>query len=145
MKVTLEELPEYARKFVEGLPKHHRQGAYIVGLCGELGAGKTAFTKEVAKALGIESAVTSPTFPIVQVYPMPIPHPPFKKLVHVDAYRLESADTDTVGWKEYIGEPENLILVEWPERVPGGMQPGLHCLDFEVLSENERELRERIV
>lgn len=141
MEVMLAELSQYAKRFVDDLPKEQRTGAYVVGLCGELGAGKTAFTQEVAKALGIASPVTSPTFPIVQVYE--IDHAPFKKLVHVDAYRLEDADTDTIGWAAYTADPENLMLVEWPERVPGGIKTGLQCLDFKVLSEHTRDIRKR--
>lgn len=140
MNVSLTELPRFAKKFVARLPQFSQQRAHIVGLSGELGAGKTAFVQEVAKALGVEHPVTSPTFILVRTYP--IERPPFKHLIHIDAYRLSPTDKDTFGWKEYMKNPENLIFVEWPEHLPGGIPERTPTLSFTVLGENMRQIVE---
>ncbi len=98
------------------------QRAYVVGLQGDLGAGKTAFTKGVARAFGVNDTVTSPTFVLEKIYALPETvfgtENPFKKLIHIDAYRLHSgAEIEHLGWKEISEDSGNLILIEWPEQV----------------------------
>lgn len=94
--------------------------ATVVGLQGELGSGKTHFVKMLGKMMGIEEHITSPTFVIMKVYN--IDFRGFKKLIHIDAYRIEKeSELLRLGWQDLIKNPENLILVEWPERVEGLM------------------------
>ncbi|MES2014811.1 MAG: tRNA (adenosine(37)-N6)-threonylcarbamoyltransferase complex ATPase subunit type 1 TsaE [Patescibacteria group bacterium] len=137
MEVTRSDLSTFAKEFVATLPKETGTGAYVVGLSGELGAGKTAFVQEVAKVLGVTEAVTSPTFIIVRTHA--IDHPPFKRLVHIDAYRLEKSDAGTIGWDDYMHNSENLILMEWPERLPGAPEFDAR-LAFSVVSEQVRDI-----
>lgn len=113
---TLDELTAEAERFVSELvPK--AGGATLVTLSGELGAGKTAFTKEVAKALGVDEVVTSPTFVLEKIYALPT-EKLFKRLIHIDAYRLESGkDLAPLGFEESMQDTGNLILLEWPEKV----------------------------
>ena len=113
---TLDELAAEARRFVGTLvPK--QEGATLVTLQGELGAGKTAFTQEVAKALGVEEAVTSPTFVLEKIYELSADGP-YERLVHIDAYRLEGArQLGPLGFDALMREPTNLIMLEWPEKV----------------------------
>ena len=96
-------------------------GATLITLSGELGAGKTAFAKAVAHALGIEEVVTSPTFVLEKIYALPIldrHSVSFKRLVHIDAYRLEKGtDLAPLGFDELMQDSGNLILLEWPEKV----------------------------
>ena len=117
---TLAELGEEAKRFVETLVSKE-DGATLVTLTGELGAGKTAFVKAVAKALGVEEIVTSPTFVLEKIYLL---HQSdghvvsFKRLIHIDAYRLEKgADLAPLGFDELMKDSGNLILLEWPEKV----------------------------
>jgi len=70
------------------------QTAAIVTFTGDLGAGKTTFTQQLAKHLGITEPVVSPTFGIMKAYEL-LDHPRFDHLVHIDAYRIE--DTSEVG------------------------------------------------
>jgi tRNA threonylcarbamoyladenosine biosynthesis protein TsaE len=92
--------------------------AAIVALSGDLGAGKTTFAQGIAGALGIAENVTSPTFVIQKIYPIPQGRFPFTHLVHIDAYRLErEAELEKIGWHERATDPHNLIVIEWPERV----------------------------
>lgn len=143
MEISLSTLPAYARAFVESIPKQTPGGAYLVGLEGELGAGKTSFVQEVAKILGIEGRVTSPTFVVLKTYS--IARAPFTHLVHADLYRLHKDDPDTIGWSEYMKDPKNLILAEWPERIHGGMPKGTRVISFSVIGDDRRRVEERTV
>ncbi len=113
---SLADLEVEAHALVERLsPK--KDTATLVTLSGELGAGKTAFTQAVARAYGVSESVTSPTFVLEKVYALP-EGSSFTHLIHVDAYRLESADELRVlGWETLMQEGGNLILLEWPENV----------------------------
>lgn len=91
--------------------------ATLVTLSGELGAGKTTFVKVVARELGVEKMVTSPTFVLEKIYLL-TEGQPFKRLVHIDAYRLDRGeDLGALGFDELLQDPGNLVLLEWPERV----------------------------
>ncbi len=118
-------------------PKSDR--ATILGLYGNLGAGKTTFTKAIAKFLGVEEIITSPTFVIEKVYELT--NQKFSHLIHIDAYRLDSEqELLSLGWNEIIRDPKNLILIEWPERVLGIMPEHIK-VEFEVgQSENSRKI-----
>ena len=133
---TLIELEEEAKRFVATLvPKG--DGATLVTLAGELGAGKTAFVKAVAKALGIEEVVTSPTFVLEKIYKLGSSTSKFERLIHIDAYRLEkSADLAPLGFDELMKDSGNLILLEWPERVSGALPSPTITISFIVNREN---------
>lgn len=119
MTTTLRTRPELAaeaRQFVESLEAKPRE-ATLVTLSGELGAGKTAFVQEVARVLGVEETVTSPTFVLEKIYALSIGQS-FARLIHIDAYRLErGADLTPLGFDELMKDTGNLILLEWPEKV----------------------------
>jgi len=92
--------------------------ATVVGLQGELGSGKTYFVKSLGKMMGIEEHIVSPTFVIMKIYD--IDWQGFKKLIHIDAYRLEKEEELlNLGWEKLLEDPENLVLIEWPEKVEG--------------------------
>lgn len=96
----------------------------LLALKGDLGAGKTTFTKKLAAELGIKENLTSPTFTILKRYEIqenPEAHEgsaPFKHLIHIDAYRLATGnELEKLGFKKLLTEPGNLICLEWPEIV----------------------------
>lgn len=135
---NLEETEKIARDFVVTLvPKENM--ATVVGLYGNLGAGKTAFTQCVAKALGVGEKVLSPTFIIEKIYELT--DQKFTHLIHIDAYRMDSSDELThLGWQEIISNPKNLILIEWPERV-ADIMPEHVKINFKTLeNENYRDI-----
>lgn len=121
MKKTIqkENMPECARELILHASKQERNHAVVLALSGDLGAGKTTLTKEIASILGVVEHVSSPTFVIMKLYPLTQNSYGFKKLVHVDAYRLNSSkELFHLGWEELCADTNNLILVEWPECVP---------------------------
>jgi tRNA threonylcarbamoyladenosine biosynthesis protein TsaE len=88
-------------------------GKEVVLLTGELGAGKTVFTKGLALGAGVSdvNCVCSPTFTLVNVYQGR------QTLYHIDLYRLEKAsEIEDLGWEDYIGT--GIVVVEWAERLP---------------------------
>lgn len=117
-----------------------RPQASVLALSGDLGAGKTAFTKELAHLLGIaKDDVTSPTFVIEKIYE--INHPYFKHLIHIDAYRLESEDELVkLGWHEIVADPENLIVIEWPQRIPALIPEDAVTIHLASVQGDEREI-----
>lgn len=113
---NLEETQKIADNFARNLNLNPQ--ATVVGLYGELGAGKTSFVQGVAKSLGILGNIVSPTFVIEKIYEIVGEQNKFKKLIHIDAYRLEHSDELLhIGWREIISDPQNLVLIEWPEKV----------------------------
>jgi tRNA threonylcarbamoyladenosine biosynthesis protein TsaE len=113
---TLEELNTLGKEIIARfVPK---DGAQVVALSGDLGAGKTAFVKLLAEQLGVTGEVTSPTFVVMKSYAI-AEHPFLKTLTHIDAYRIESDDEMRVlGFTELLADPTRLIAIEWPERIP---------------------------
>jgi len=129
---SAEELQAHAAQFVSDL--RPRQRALVVTLSGELGAGKTIFVQGIAKALGVEETVTSPTFVIEKIYQLE--GRTFARLIHMDAYRLKSAhELEVLGWKELLEDPGNLIVLEWPERVIRAIPSDAIRIRFDI--ENE--------
>ena len=121
MKVqNVGELQAYAVRFAMQLqPK--RGAATVVALSGELGAGKTSFVQAVARTFGITGAITSPTFVIEKLYELPEQSGAkgwkFSRLIHIDAYRLEDpSELEVLGFRDLLHDPQNLILIEWPEK-----------------------------
>jgi tRNA threonylcarbamoyladenosine biosynthesis protein TsaE len=118
---TLEEFNVEAADFARAL-RPRAEGATLVTLSGELGAGKTAFTKAVASTFGVAEMVTSPTFVLEKIYDLS--GQAFSKLIHIDAYRLnESAEAAPLKLEELMRDPQNLVLVEWPERIREALPP----------------------
>lgn len=113
--------------------------AVVVFLSGDLGAGKTTFTKFLAKEFGIAEDLMSPTFVILKRYD--IKDSVFKNLIHIDAYRLKSYDEFLkIKFPDYLSNAENLILIEWPEMVENeNLVPDI-TLKFEHGSEETERL-----
>lgn len=140
---SLPELEDYAKNVLEEVSALPRSGAVVLALQGDLGAGKTAFVKALAKQLGVVEHVTSPTFVIMKSYEgRGARGESFKTLVHIDAYRLESAhELEVLGWNELIADPDALIAIEWPEKVPGAMPAGAVWLEFKHVSASGRRVK----
>lgn len=116
-----------------------KESATVVGLCGELGAGKTTFVQAAAHALGIRVPITSPTFLIWKRYALRDSR--FGNLIHADAYRLKSGgELKKLGFAELLADPANLIFVEWAEQVAEILPENRHTILFTVAGREERVL-----
>ena len=103
----------------------------IICLDGELGSGKTVFTKGIANALGINEVITSPTFTIIKEYlygEMP--------LYHMDVYRLDGAD-DTVGIEEYFTKG-GIVVIEWADIIRDILPENRLDIKIKVTDEDKR-------
>ena len=119
---------DVAQKLMEELPK-----GSVVLLEGDLGSGKTTFTKGVGKALGIKRAIKSPTYTIIKEYPLE----DGGLLVHVDAYRLEESSEDTVDLLYYLTD-QNYTFIEWSQYVEDALPQDylkVHFIPQEALNE----------
>jgi tRNA threonylcarbamoyladenosine biosynthesis protein TsaE len=106
----------------------------VVLLDGELGAGKTAFVRGLARGLGIPPEdVTSPTFTLVQEYPAE-----GATLFHVDLYRLSPVEVDDLGLEEMIADG-GIVAIEWPERW-SGRPPAAHHIRIDHAGDDRRSI-----
>lgn len=108
---TKADLHRAAGQFARGL-----RGGDIVLLEGELGSGKTAWVKAMARELGVREHVVSPTFTIMNVYTLHAKHHGASRLCHIDTYRLHKAEElQAVGAAEYLEDTETITAIEWPD------------------------------
>ena len=139
MRVNESENEYVARDFIATLVPHST--ATTLGFRGDLGAGKTTFTKAIAKVVGVAETITSPTFVILKNYKITQPTTHFTTLTHIDAYRLDSGDElEKLKFNELLTDSDRLIIVEWPENVTSALPNNTQYIDFSVLDEQSREI-----
>ena len=106
----------------------------VVALYGGLGAGKTAFVRGMARGMGINAHVSSPTFTIVNEYSGA------RELFHFDMYRLGSADElFEIGWEDYLSRG-SVCAVEWSENVRDAFEGNEISVNIEKISDNGRKI-----
>ncbi len=106
-------------------------------LRGNLGAGKTVFSRGFARGLGITEPVSSPTYTIVQEYELP----QSGRLYHLDLYRITDVNAALAfGVDEFLDDPRGIALVEWPDRISGILPEQAVCIEIEHLSDTERRI-----
>ena len=137
----MEDLSTFADKVVEILSSSdflEKDKATVLLLEGDLGAGKTTFTKELAATLGIQKEeVHSPTFILKKEYGAPHKH--FKKLVHVDAYRFtHPEEAKVLRLEDDLRDKNTLVVVEWPSKMTY-IRPDME-ISFETTNEDTREV-----
>jgi tRNA threonylcarbamoyladenosine biosynthesis protein TsaE len=143
MATYISHSPEETAAFGEQWGRDAAPG-WVIGLSGELGAGKTQFVKGLARGLGITARVHSPTFALVNEYPggrLP--------LAHLDLYRLDTPEQIyAAGLEEYLRQPNGVTVVEWCERWPElnpkseirNPRSQVRRIQFETLDECTRRL-----
>ena len=120
---------EVGRKLAEKLP-----GGAVVAMYGDLGAGKTAFVRGMAKGMGLSCRVSSPTFTIVNEYLGE------RELIHFDMYRLSSADElFDIGWEDYLSRGA-VCAVEWSENVQDAFFGDEVVVRIEKLNDTDRKI-----
>lgn len=118
--------------FAKDLVKELR-GGDVLALSGNLGSGKTTFTQSLVSTLGAKGPVTSPTFVLMKLYELPKLINGIKRVCHIDTYRLESKeDLLSIGAEEYIGSPDTLTIIEWPEKVKDLLPNDAFWISFEL-------------
>ena len=108
--------------------------AAVLALHGDLGAGKTSFVKSLARELGVEDVVTSPTFVIMKLYDTQAEA--FQTLVHIDAYRIEDIDEMRVlRFEEVLSQKDTIICIEWAEKIKELLPSHTVHMDIEIKGE----------
>lgn len=121
----------YAEQLATGM-----KSGVVVGLVGDLGAGKTHFVKGLARGLGSEAAISSPTFTLVHEY-----SDGACPLYHFDFYRVDHLqEIDAIGWDEYLDQA-GIVVVEWADRFPELMPTNTQWWQIEILAEEERNIQ----
>lgn len=140
---SLSELESEAKAFLGTLAPDTEHATFVT-LSGELGAGKTSFAKAVARALCITDTITSPTFVLEKIYPLPTSRSEssgFSHLVHIDAYRLKDAsEAAPLTLETLMQDPQNLILLEWPEKIEDALPAPSAALTFVVHDDGSRTI-----
>ncbi len=134
-----------------------RKNALILALSGNLGSGKTTFVQGFLRAAGIRRKITSPTFVLIKNYKLKTEN--YKRAYHVDCYRINSdaqrgrspdlaerrgnpKELSGLGLKEILNNPENIVLIEWPERIKKILPKDLIWIKFKHgEKENKRILK----
>jgi tRNA threonylcarbamoyladenosine biosynthesis protein TsaE len=136
---NIEETKAVAQKLLEKIAESAPRGSCVVALQGDLGAGKTTLVQQAAAILGVGETVISPTFIIEKIYKLN--NDRFSHLIHIDAYRLESAqELERLGWHELTTDKTNLIFVEWPERVTGILPQDAIAVHLEFVNDTTRKI-----
>lgn len=159
---SAEETQQFANNLAQKL-----HGGDVLLLYGNLGAGKTTFVQGLANGLGIERRIISPTFIILRTYEIPslssraqprdlsqvkeisrsINRPrndslEVKNFYHVDLYRLQSErEIEDIGLPSFMGDKENIVVIEWPERLGSLIPKNAWKLFFENEGEDKRKIR----
>ncbi len=112
-----------------------------LALIGDLGTGKTVFAQGLAAGLNIAEPITSPTFIIMKIYPIPN-HKYLKQFCHIDAYRLKNEkDLIAIGADEYLNNPQAVVLIEWAEKVKSIWPPKIEIIAFKHKSPSCRIIK----
>lgn len=129
-------LRELAERVATGWLECGRDAFLSVGLCGELGAGKTAWVRAMLRGLGFTGRVPSPTYTLMEIYEIA-----GISLIHMDLYRIEGDDElAQLGIRDWLGQPGCWVLTEWPQRAPGWFAQCDIVVRIEVLSAEARRV-----
>jgi tRNA threonylcarbamoyladenosine biosynthesis protein TsaE len=110
-------------------------GKQVFAFHGEMGAGKTTFIKTLCEMAGVESAVSSPTFSIINQY-----QSPSGTIFHLDLYRLDSAEEAIEAGVEDVLYSGNTCYIEWPEKAPGLLPPETIHVFIQMVDADTRKL-----
>ena len=125
--------PEETAHLAGTIGKIIREGT-VICLDGELGVGKTLFVPALARTLGVESDVTSPTFNLMNIYEAACP------IVHFDLYRIASEEElEDIGFFEYAEATEGIVLIEWAEKFPNAIPADHLSVRIDALDAEKRK------
>src|ERR1043165_6965385 len=131
LSISEEDTFEFARNLAQSLslPAH-------ILLYGDLGAGKTLFTKGLAAGFGVSDVdeVSSPTFTLINQYSGRV------KIYHIDLYRIETGALDGLGLEEIFDEPDSAVIIEWAERLGALEAPGAGRVFLSYVDNHSRKI-----
>lgn len=132
--------PEQTRLFGARLGRLAQPGDVYL-LRGPLGSGKTALAQGIARGLGVEGYVQSPTFILAVEHAGRTGDGRAVTLYHLDLYRLdEAAEVETFGYEEYLDDPSGIVVIEWPERAAAELPDEYLLAELEHLADAKRRL-----
>lgn len=140
MKYIVSKSVEIAEMLLTEIKKNKRD-RIMIGLRGDLGAGKTATVQQLGKLLGVKEPIASPTFNLVKIYDLPDNLLGFKKLCHIDLYRLNKpSPADVSEIIEQITSQGVISAIEWPENSPQISQIVDVTVEIKPISPTRREV-----
>ena len=128
---------KHTKKIAKKISKKINGGDVIL-LIGDLGVGKTTFTKFFCEELGVKDVVSSPTFTILKEY-----QGKHNIIYHFDMYRIEDeSECEEIGFFDYVNNPKNnsITLIEWPEKVSSYLTGNYKSIKIEYLENNKRKM-----
>lgn len=137
----LNQIQEIAKIFIKDILQKaiKNKRALVIGLEGNLGAGKTTFVQSLAKELGIKEKILSPTFVIIKRFK--IKDLRFKDFYHLDCYRInKSEEILDLGFKEIVSEPKNIVVIEWANKIKKILPQDTIWLKFSFIDEKTRKI-----
>lgn len=136
------EIENVACKILDFCISNKKDEATVLAFFGDLGVGKTTVTQSIASLLGVKDTINSPTFTIMKSYSINEPSSHFRKLIHIDAYRLESgSELSFLGWEDLLKNKDSLIIVEWPSNIINFLPKSTHNIEFSHIDENKRSVK----
>lgn len=131
---------EETKKFAQQLAANLK-GGEVIALKGDLGAGKTTFTQGLAKGLGIKERIQSPTFVLLKEHEVKSKKLKVKSLIHIDCYRLKSAnDALSIGLTDYLSKRDTICVIEWAEKIKKILPKNTIYIKLEHIKENSRKI-----
>ena len=121
------------------LKNKNNKKSFVLALEGDLGSGKTSFVQGFAKGLGIKEKILSPTFILMKKFT--IHNSQFKNFYHLDCYRLQKPkEILNLGFKEIISNPQNIVVIEWADRIKKILPKDIVWIKFTFIDEKTREI-----
>lgn len=127
--------PKETQEIAQKIAQEFQNTGGIIALYGDLGAGKTTFVQGFARALGILDKIISPTFVYIRQHPIPEKN---RWFYHIDLYRLENPDDQSLGLNDLLSNPSNIVVIEWPENLGKNLPNNITKIYLEALDENTR-------
>lgn len=121
--------------------RQSRIAAWVFGLTGEMGSGKTTFLQGFVKGLGIKEKILSPTFIIMRKFKIKQKKHKFSFFYHIDCYRIEKPkELLVLGFKKIIANCQNIIAIEWPEKIKKFLPKKTFWIKFKIIDKTTRKI-----
>lgn len=130
------ETRQLAKDLANLVKEKKSRGARVLALNGDLGSGKTTFTQALARSLGVKEKIKSPTFVLMKAY-----QAKGLRFFHIDTYRLkDEEDLKVLGFEEIIKNQDNIVVIEWADKILRVLPSDRIVINFKHISEGEREI-----